>query len=404
MEPGDALHRLDGDRRPAGGYALRDRLPARSPPRERPRGAAPFARAPRASPGSPRAARRSRLDDPGVVLPRVRLGRRRRRPAGPGPGRTRASARLDRVGVRQGPGPLPDPRRRRFLDLRPRLAMQPVRDRAPRAPAEPLPIQPRPGRLPDLRGIRAGSPSSTWPGSCRTPRRRSGRARSRPGRPPPIGPILDELLADATTLGIPVDLPFAGWMPEQVRRVMRGRARAPGSRASRASSGRSSGRRTSCTSGSSSADGGDTRTCPACQGARLRPEALAVRIDGPQHRRGLGVVDPGVRAFLAGLASLRDHPVGGRLLGQVDGSAAIPRGDRPGLPDARPVGAEPLGRRAPAGRPDQGAGLGTGQHALRPRRALGRPASAGGRPPGRRSCIGSATAATRSSWSSTTPS
>ena len=82
--------------------------------------------------------------------------------------------------------------------VRPRLAMQPLRDRSPRAPAQPLPLQQPPGCLPAVRGDRPG--------------------------------------------------PRAG--PE-----WRGQA------------------------------------CPECLGARLRPEALAVRVGRREHRRAVGADD-----------------------------------------------------------------------------------------------------------------
>ena len=65
---------------------------------------------------------------------------------------------------------------------------------------------------------------------------------------------------------------------------------------------------------------------------------------------------------------------GGRILAQMTtGSATWP--DRARLPDARPPGADPLGRRAAARRADQDPGLRAGQHALRARRAHARAAS-----------------------------
>ena len=39
-------------------------------------------------------------------------------------------------------------------------------------------------------------------------------------------------------------------------------------------------------------------TCPACNGARLKPEALAVTIGEPKHRRADAHVDRAARAFL----------------------------------------------------------------------------------------------------------
>jgi excinuclease ABC subunit A len=60
------------------------------------------------------------------------------------------------------------------------------------------------------------------------------------------------------------------------------------------------------------------RPCPACRGARLRPEALAVRIHGRNIAEVSAFSIREARAFLAGAASLRDYAVGSGLLSQVE--------------------------------------------------------------------------------------
>src|SRR5262249_6029344 len=60
------------------------------------------------------------------------------------------------------------------------------------------------------------------------------------------------------------------------------------------------------------------RTCPGCQGLRLRPEALAVRIEGRNIAELSALSVRESRAKLAELASLRAHPVAAGLLAQVE--------------------------------------------------------------------------------------
>ncbi len=138
-----------------------------------------------------------------------------------------------------------------------------------------------------------------------------------PWTTPAYGSYLDDLLADAPALGIPVDVPFAGLAPEQVLRIVQG---VPGTRVSglegfiRALERKSyklhvrvflsRWRR--------------YRPCPACLGSRLRPEALAVRLEGRNIAEVSALPVRESRRWLAGLAGARAHPVAGRLLVQVD--------------------------------------------------------------------------------------
>jgi excinuclease ABC subunit A len=128
---------------------------------------------------------------------------------------------------------------------------------------------------------------------------------------------LDELLADARALDLPVDVPFGRLDAEQVRRVVEG---VPDTRyvglegfiqALERKSYKlhvrvflSRWRR--------------YRTCPGCQGTRLRPEALAVRIQGRSIAELSALSIRESRALLAGQASLRTHPVASGLLAQVE--------------------------------------------------------------------------------------
>lgn len=127
---------------------------------------------------------------------------------------------------------------------------------------------------------------------------------------------LDELLAEAARLGIAVDLPFARLDAEQVRRVVEG---VPGTRFAglegfiRALERKSYRLHVRVFLGRWRR----YRPCPACAGARLRPEALAVRIHGRNIAELSALSIRESRAFLAGAAGLRDHPVASSLLVQV---------------------------------------------------------------------------------------
>jgi excinuclease ABC subunit A len=138
-----------------------------------------------------------------------------------------------------------------------------------------------------------------------------------PWASPAYRSFLEELLADAKVLDIPVDVPFALLDPEQVRRVVEG---VPGTRFA----------------GLNGFVGALERktyklhvrvflsrwrryeTCPGCHGARLRPEALAVRIQGRNIAEVSALPIREARAFLDGLTTLRAHPVAAGPLVQVE--------------------------------------------------------------------------------------
>ncbi len=60
------------------------------------------------------------------------------------------------------------------------------------------------------------------------------------------------------------------------------------------------------------------QTCPACHGARLRPEALAVKIEGCDIAALSAMSIRDARAFIGGLSDLRHHPAPARILAQVE--------------------------------------------------------------------------------------
>lgn len=60
------------------------------------------------------------------------------------------------------------------------------------------------------------------------------------------------------------------------------------------------------------------QTCPACRGARLRPEALAVKIAGRDFASLSALTIRDARAFLLDLDDLRRQPVVASILAQID--------------------------------------------------------------------------------------
>ena len=118
-------------------------------------------------------------------------------------------------------------------------------------------------------------------------------------------------------------------------------------------------------------------TCPECGGARLRREARDVKVGG----RTIDVVcAETVReadAFFAGLAAVREGRRDCRQGAARDPQAArVSARRRPRLPDARSAVVDAVGRRVAADQPGDVARLGARRHAVRPGRALDRPALA----------------------------
>ena len=132
---------------------------------------------------------------------------------------------------------------------------------------------------------------------------------------------LDELLGAAPTLGLPVDAPFAQLATAEVQRLVEG---VPGTRFT----------------GLNGFFRGLERkayklqvrlflsrwrrfqSCPVCGGARLRPEALAVRIAGRNIAELAAMTISEARTFLGELRALHEQPVARGLLAQVEGRLA----------------------------------------------------------------------------------
>src|SRR5262249_51410377 len=115
--------------------------------------------------------------------------------------------------------------------------------------------------------------------------------------------------------------------------------------------------------------------CPRCGGARLKPEALTVKVGGATIADWNSKTVEDLHAFLAGIAfSPWEEAVGraGATLLPPPPSLLPParrsRLSRPGPPDA-----DPVGRRGSAHQPRQSAGGAARGHPLRARRAVHRP-------------------------------
>ena len=158
-----------------------------------------------------------------------------------------------------------------------------------------------------------------------------------------------------------------------------------------------------------------TRTCDACKGRRLRPEALAVKLGGKDIAELGAMPLRDVREFVETLgASRRTAPqaaAGLRPARARDRRAAaqgrrraprLPHRRRARLPHARPQRADALVRRGAAHPPRDADRRGARRRPLRARRALRGPPRARQRAPHRGADAASAISATPSSSSSTT--
>ena len=118
-------------------------------------------------------------------------------------------------------------------------------------------------------------------------------------------------------------------------------------------------------------------TCPDCGGARLRREARDVQVSGRTIDKVSALTVREAQTFF-GQLDLQRKGTGDRREGAERDSApaVVPQRRRPRLPDARSTVVDALGRRGAAHQPGDLARLGAGRHALRPRRAVDRPALA----------------------------
>ena len=117
--------------------------------------------------------------------------------------------------------------------------------------------------------------------------------------------------------------------------------------------------------------------CPACKGARLKPESLAVLVGGRSIADVCNLPIREAAGFLGGAGADRARAADRRARPQGDpGPARLPARRRPGVPLARPRRGHAVRRRGaadPAGHPDR---LRAGRRPVRARRAEHRPAPA----------------------------
>ena len=163
-----------------------------------------------------------------------------------------------------------------------------------------------------------------------------------PWATPAYRTCLEELLDNSTALAIPVDVPFERLDGEQSKRLFDGvsGSRFPGIR------GFFQGlehRTYQQTVRVFLSRWRSHQTCPACHGARLRPEALAVKIEGRDIAALSAMSIRDARAFIGGLSDLRHQPASARILAQVESRLGHLVRNRPGLLDTRPASAEPVG-------------------------------------------------------------
>ena len=317
--------------------------------------------------------------------------RRRRHARAGGPARRRARTarppgRLAGDGLRRGRRAAPScawsgGRRAALLGG---LRLRALRARLRGAAAAPLLLQQPLRRLPDLPRLRQphrGRPGPRDPGQGALA---GARARSSPGTSRTTRRPQAELRRFARRRGIPMDTPWSDLPEEHRRLVLEGDEEFQGvvgffrwletkkyKVQVRVFLSRYRG----------------YQVCPACHGARLRPEALR-RAGGRAAASTRSARSPCARrcAFLARLELDETDARGGgqgAVRARAAAAATWPTSGLDYLTLDRPFGIA-LRRRGPAHRAGHRAGHGAGGHALRPRRALDRPAPARHRPADRR--------------------
>ena len=119
--------------------------------------------------------------------------------------------------------------------------------------------------------------------------------------------------------------------------------------------------------------------CDACNGFRLKPEALCVKIARPAHRRHLRDVDQARRRVVHRAAGAPHQEADRDRRPRAEGNpraAQVPGRRRPRISHAGARLRHAVGRREPAHSPGLADRLGPHRRALRARRALHRPAPA----------------------------
>ncbi len=128
---------------------------------------------------------------------------------------------------------------------------------------------------------------------------------------------LDALLGIAPSLGLPVDVPFARLTSSQVELIVEG---APGTEFSGLKGFFRSLERRSYKVHVRAflSRWRRLQTCPACHGARLRPEALAVKVAGLEIAALSAMPIRAARTWIAGLSDLRSGPAAAAILARVE--------------------------------------------------------------------------------------
>jgi excinuclease ABC subunit A len=138
-----------------------------------------------------------------------------------------------------------------------------------------------------------------------------------PWNPRAHRPRLEELIRRSSDLGIPMNVPFSQLKPDQVHILLEGDQAAgfPGLKRFF--------ERLESKAWRSSVQVFLSRwrrhgPCPECHGTRLRPEALAVRVEGLNLAELLAMTVHEARSRIVGWTALRETAVGGRILDQIE--------------------------------------------------------------------------------------
>ena len=123
-------------------------------------------------------------------------------------------------------------------------------------------------------------------------------------------------------------------------------------------------------------------TCKVCNGARLKPEALAVTIAGKNINDDHDDVGRARRGSSSAsfAPTERETLIAHQILKEIRARLGFLDQRRPRLPEPRAFGDDALGRRIAAHSPGDADRLVAGRRALHPRRTVDRPASARQRP------------------------
>ncbi len=138
-----------------------------------------------------------------------------------------------------------------------------------------------------------------------------------PWSPPGYQRLLDELIAQAPALDIPLDIPFQQLSREQIERLSQGDA-GSGFKGLNRFFQVLEARAGSARNRLSLSRWRRHRTCPGCQGARLRPEALAVKTLGRHIAELSAMMIFELRSFLEQADTLRQNQAVAGILSHID--------------------------------------------------------------------------------------